>query len=73
MNLDTDTFKLFKKENTVPLYIITQSNHPPSVTIRIFLKESIRGLLKFQAMRLFLRQKQKIIKRHLRKVATNIF
>ena len=28
MNLDTDTFKPFKKENTVPLYIHTQSNHP---------------------------------------------
>ena len=26
MNLETETYKLFKKENTVPLYINTQSN-----------------------------------------------
>jgi hypothetical protein len=31
MELQTDTFRPFIKPNTVPLYIHTQSNHPPTV------------------------------------------
>ena len=31
MDLDADTYKPFIKPNTTPLYIHSQSNHPPTV------------------------------------------
>ena len=35
LNLSKDTFEPYKKENDIPIYIHTSSNHPPSVIKQI--------------------------------------
>ena len=69
LNLETGLYKQYMKPNETPLYVHSQSNHPPGI-LKTSQNQSTTDLVQYQQAKKFLTKPAHLTKRPWKKVVT---